>query len=271
MKRWRVLVIGENINSSIKEVEAAILQRNGSYIKDLARRQKDAGADYLEVNSGLRLYPQEEAEDLEWLVPLIQEETGLPICIDSAHALVHQAALRHHQGRAILNSINGDMESWKEILPLAKEHGCGIIALLSDRQGIPGAAAGRVKIAEKIIQGISHYGLSPEILYLDLLVMPISVNTGNGLVVLETLKELKRSFPQVKTVAALSNISYGLPRRRLLNQAFVIMALEAGLDAAIINPLDQRLMALMKAAQALLNRDAFCMNYIQAFRQGRLG
>ncbi len=271
MKRWRVLIIGENINSSIKEVEAAILQRNAAYIKDLARRQKDAGAHYLEVNSGLRLYPQEEAEDLEWLVPLIQEETGLPVCIDSAHALVHRAALRQHRGRAILNSINGDPEPWEEVLNLAKEHGCGVIALLSDRQGIPANAAGRLKIAEKIVQGISRYGLAPEILYLDPLVVPVSVNTGNGPLVLETLRELKRYFPEVKTVSALSNVSFGLPRRRLLNQAFIVMALEAGLDAAIINPLDQRLMALVTAAQALLNRDAFCMNYIQAFRQGRLG
>ena len=265
-----MIVIGENINASIKEVEAAILRRDESFVRELAKRQKSGGADYLEVNSGLRVYPEEEAEDIEWLVPLVQTETGLPLCIDSAYALVHKAALKHHQGRAILNSVNGDPRSWEEILPLVKEYGCGVVALLSDRQGIPSEASGRLKIAENILEALSRYGVSPESLYFDPVVMPISVDTKNAVVFLETLGELKRAFPEVNTVSALSNVSFGLPRRGVINRAFFVLSMEAGLDAAIVNPLDQKLMALKMAGSALLNRDSYCFHYLAAYREGKL-
>ncbi|MGA2318340.1 MAG: dihydropteroate synthase [Thermodesulfobacteriota bacterium] len=265
-----MLVVGEKINSSIKEVEEAILQRNESFIQDLAKRQMLAGADYLEVNSGLRVYPEEEAEDMEWLVPLVQGVTGLPLCIDSAYPLVLKTALRHHQGIAIINSISGDPDRWEVILPLAKQYGCFIVALPSDRSGIPSNAAGRVKIAERISQGVLSYGIPLQSLYIDPLVMPLSADTRTGTLFITTLKEMKQALPEAKTISGLSNISYGLPRRSLINQAFLILSLGAGLEAAILNPLDQRLMALLKATEALLNRDPFCQKYIGAYREGRL-
>ncbi len=265
-----MIVIGENINASIKEVGNAIVERNEPFIRDLARRQKEGGADYLEVNSGLRIYPEEEAEDLEWLVPIVQEETGLPVCIDSAYPLVHRAVLKRHQGQAILNSINGEPGPWEEILPLAREHGCAVVGLLSDRKGIPSQAAGRVKIAEKIMAGLSSFGIPLDRLLIDPVVMPISFDTTNALVFLDTLTELKRRFPEVKTVSALSNVSYGLPRRRVINRAFLILALGAGLDGAIINPLDQKMMALKAATEALVNQDPFCQRYLAAYRAGKL-
>ncbi len=265
-----MLVVGEKINSSIKEVEEAILQRNESFIQDLAKRQRLAGADYLEVNSGLRVHPEEEGEDMEWLVPLVQGTTGLPLCIDSAYPLVLRAALKSHQGKAIINSINGDPDRWEEILLLVKQYGCFIIALPSDRSGIPSDAAGRVKIAERIGQGVLSYGIPLQDLYIDPLVMPLSADTRSGTLFITALMEIKKSLPDAKTISGLSNISYGLPRRSLINQAFLVLSVGAGLDAAILNPLDQRLMALMKATQALLNRDPFCQKYIEAYRGGLL-
>ena len=266
-----MLVIGEKINSSIKSVEGAILQRNESFIQDLAKRQKVAGADYLEVNSGLRIYPEEEAGDMEWLVPLIQKETGLPLCIDSPHSLALKAALKYHQGVAVINSINGDTERWEEVLPVAKQHGCRIIALLSDRKGISSEVSGRIKIAERIIQGASKDGIPLENLYFDPLVMPLSSNTKSGLLFIETLKEMKRLFPEAKTISGLSNISYGLPKRSVMNQSFLVLSLGAGLDAAICDPLDSSLMALIKSTEAFLNKDPFCQKYIEAYREGKLG
>ncbi|MEW6349393.1 MAG: dihydropteroate synthase [Thermodesulfobacteriota bacterium] len=265
-----MIIIGENINTSIKLVETAVLNRDESFIRNLAKRQKAQGSDYLEVNSGLRIYPKEEAEDIEWLVPLVQAETGLPLCIDSAYPAVHRAALKHHQGRAILNSINGDSSRWEEILGVAKEYDCGIIGMLSDLKGIPAEPAGRVKIAERILDGVSSFGIPTERLFFDPVVMPVSVDTRNALVLVETLRQLKRSFPQVKTVAALSNMSYGLPRRSLINRTVLVLAVEAGLDAAIVNPLDKRTMAAKQAAETLLNGDQFCLNYIKAHREDRL-
>lgn len=265
-----MIVIAENINSSIKRVEEAIVARDEPFIRDMARRLMDAGADYVEVNSGLRVYPEEEVEDLEWLAKIVQAETALPLCIDSAHAAAHEAILKFHQGRAILNSINGDQAPWPQILPLVQKHGCMVIGLLSDRKGIPRDPAGRLKIAERILEGVEAYGIPLDSVFLDPAVMPISVDTGNGKVVLETLRELKRCFPSVKAVAALSNISFGLPRRVVLNRAFVVLAREAGLDAAIVNPCDKHLMALEQASRALLNEDPFCQDYLRAFRAGKL-
>ena len=266
-----MLVVGEKINTSVKDVKEAVLKRNNSFIEESAKNQKLAGADYLEVNSGLRVYPEEEAEDMEWLVPLVQKAAGLPLCIDTAHGLVLEKALKFHQGKAIINSINGDTERWGEILPLAKRYGCDVVALPSDRKGIPSSAEGRIKAAERIMEGISREGLAPENIYFDPLVLPLSSDTKNGLLFLDTLKEIKRSFPGAKTISGLSNISFGLPKRSLINRSFLVLSLGAGLDAAILNPLDKNLMALVRSTESVLNKDPFCVKYIEAFRSGKLG
>ncbi|NWG04078.1 MAG: dihydropteroate synthase [Syntrophaceae bacterium] len=266
-----MLIIGEKINTSIKDVKEAVLVRNESLIENLAQNQKLGGADYLEVNSGLRVSPEEEAADLEWMVPLIQRATGLPLCIDTAHGLVLERALRLHHGKAIINSISGDIDRWKEILPVAKQFGCDLIALPSDRKGIPSTVTERIKVAERIIEGVAKEGIVASRLYFDPLVLPISSNTQNGLLFINTLKEIKRLFPEVRTVSGLSNISFGLPKRTLINQSFLVLSLEAGLDAAILNPMDKNLMALVHSTEAFLNKDPFCLRYIEAFRNGKLG
>lgn len=266
-----MLIVGEKINASIKDAKDAIFQRNGSYIEALANSQKLGGADYLEVNSGLRVYPEEEADDMEWLVPIVQEATGLPLCIDSAHGLVLERALKLHRGKAIVNSINGDSEKWGGILPLVKQYECDLIALPSDRKGIPSNVEGRIKIAERIIDGLSKEGISENRIYFDPLVLPISSNTKNGILFIDTLKEIKRHFPEAKTISGLSNISFGLPKRSLINQSFLVLSLGAGLDAAILNPMDMKLMALVKSTEVFLNKDTYCMKYIEAFRSGKLG
>ncbi len=264
-------IIGEKINTSIKNVKEAVLHRDAPFIQDLAVNQKLAGADYLEVNSGLRLYPEEEAGDLEWLTSLVQESTGLPLCIDTAHGFVLEKVLSVHQGKAMINSINGDSERWGEIPALAKQYDSDLVALPSDRKGIPSEVPERIKIAERIVKGVEKEGIPLDHLYFDPLVLPLSSGTKNGLLFIETLKEIKRLFPEAKTVSGLSNISFGLPNRTWINQSFLVLSLGARLDAAILNPLDKNLMALLRSTEALLNRDPFCVKYIEAFRSGKLG
>lgn len=266
-----MLIIGEKINTSIKDVNTAVLERNGSFMEDLARNQKLGGADFLEVNSGLRIQPAEEAADMEWLVPLIQNATGLPLCIDTAHAMVLERALQLHRGKALVNSINGETERWRDILPLVKQYGCDLIALPSDRKGIPSTVEGRIKIAQRIVDGITKEGIPSDRLYFDPLVLPLSSNTANAILFIDTLREIKRCFPATRTISGLSNISFGLPKRSWINQAFLILCLGAGMDAAIMNPLDRKLTALVRSTEALLDKDMFCMKYIEAFRKGALG
>ena len=266
-----MLIVGEKINTSIKDVNDAVLQRNEDFIAELARRQQRGGADYLEVNSGLRIHPEEEAADLEWLIPLVQKASGLPVCIDTAHGPVLERALRVHQGKAIVNSINGDMEKWGGILPLVQRYDCDLVALPSDRKGIPPRVAGRIEIAGRIVEGLTAEGIRRDRIYFDPLVLPLSADTRNGHLFIDTLREIKRCFPGTRTISGLSNISFGLPRRSWINQSFLVLSLGAGLDAAIMNPLDRKLAAMVKSTEAFLNKDPFCVRYIQAYRSGLLG
>ncbi len=264
-------IIGEKINTTRKGVEAAVRQREAVFIQDLARRQAEAGAAYLDVNSGLPLDPKEEAADFEWLVPLIQETVEVPVCLDSAHPQVIEAGLRLHKGRAMINSVNGDPAVMESILPLAGRYHCKVIALTTSREKkIPANSAERLGIAEVIARRAQEFGVPLEDIYFDPLVLSLSTEQKNALVFLETLRAIKRELPGAKTVSGLSNISFGLPKRKVLNQAFLVMAVGAGMDAAIADPTDKALMAMVTASEALANKDPYCARYLRAFREGRL-
>lgn len=264
-------IIGEKINTTRKAVETAVRQRDAAFIQDLARRQAEAGAAYLDINSGLPLDPKEEANDFEWLVPLIQEAVELPLCIDSAHPVVIEAGLRLHKGRAMINSVNGDPTVLESILPLAGRYHSKVIALTTSREKkIPANSAERLEIAEAIARRAAEYGVPLEDIYFDPLVLSLSTDQKNALVFLETLRAIKQELPGAKTVSGLSNISFGLPKRKLLNQAFLVLAGSSGMDAAIADPTDKALMAMVTASEALANKDAYCVRYLKAFREGRL-
>jgi len=264
-------IIGEKINTTRKEVEAAVRQRRSAFIQDLARRQAEAGAAYLDVNSGLPLDPKEEMGDFEWLVPLIQETVDLPLCLDSAYAQVIEAGLRLHKGRAMINSVNGDPAVLESILPLANRYHCKVIALTNSREKkIPAGSIERVEIAEGIARRAEEFKVPLEDIYFDPMVLSLSTEQKNALVFLETLRAIKRDLPGAKTVSGLSNISYGLPKRKVLNQAFLVMAVGAGMDATIADPTDKAIMAMVTASEALANKDPYCARYIRAFREGRL-
>ena len=145
-----------------------------------------------------------------------------------------------------------------------------MVALTMDERGIPQDAKERFKIADGLIRKLTNEGIPIEDIYIDPLTLPVSANIQNANIVLETLKRLKDSHPKVKTIIGLSNISYGLPERRLINQDFVVLAMACGLDAAILDSTDQKIMALIKATNLLLGKDEFCGQYLKAFREGKL-
>jgi len=264
-------IIGEKINTTRKGVEPAVRQRDAALIQDLARRQAQAGAAYLDVNSGLPLEPKDEAADFAWLVPTIQEAADLPLCLDSAHAQVIEAGLRVHKGRAMINSVNGDQAVLESILPLAAQYQCKVIALTASREKkIPTNSAERLEIASAIARRAQEFGVPLQDIYYDPLVLSLATDQKNALVFLETLRAIKKDLPGAKTVSGLSNISFGLPKRKVLNQAFLVLAVGAGMDAAIADPTDKALMAMVTAAEALANKDLYCARYLRAFREGRL-
>lgn len=253
------ILIGERINPTGKKLfKEALREKNFDYILKEGIGQEDAGADVLDVNVGL---PEiDEKEILTHTVKLLQGVTDLPLQIDTSDADAMEAALRVYNGKALINSVNGKEESMCEIFPLAKKYGGTIIALTLDESGIPETKEGRIKIAEKIINRAKEYGIDKKDLVFDPLAMTISSDSKSALVTLETLKELEKMG--VKTSLGVSNVSFGLPRRSIINSTFFALSLECGLSAAIMNPYSPEMMDVYYGFCALHDLDERCESYI---------
>jgi len=266
-----MLIIGEKINSSRKDIKNMVEGKNKEFIQELAQKQVEGGAQMLDLNIGT--IRKSEPEDMKWLVKTVQEAVDIPLCIDSPNHEAIKAGLEVYdwdKGKALINSVTAEREKLELIFPLVKKYKCSVVALIMDERGIPQDSKERFKIAEGLIRKLTNEGISIEDIYIDPLTLPVSANIQNSNIVLETLKRIKDSHPKVKTIIGLSNISYGLPERRLINQDFVVLAMACGLDAVILDSTDQKIMALIKATNLLLGKDEFCGQYLKAFREGKL-
>jgi cobalamin-dependent methionine synthase I len=262
-----MIVVGELINSTRKKIREAMEGRDSQYLADLAKKQDEAGSDFIDVNAGA--FVDDEIEMLEWAIKEIQKVTQKPLAIDSPRGKAIEAGLKlHKNGKPMINSITKESERWKEIFPLAVKSESYILGLCIDNNGIPDSADDRARIAESIINDLIKAGKPLDDIAIDPLTTPLSVNTGYGIVVTDTVRIIKERFPEVKLITGLSNISYGLPARRQVNRAFVVICMAHGLDGALIDPLDRTMMSTIRATEALLNRDPFCANYLKAFRRG---
>ena len=264
-----LIIIGERINTSRKLIAPAVISRDTVAIGAEARQQLEAGANYIDVNCGTLV--DAEPESLEWLVTTVQQAIPGTLCsIDSPNPLALERALKVHQGKPIINSINGERERLNGVLPLVRDFKTGIIALTMDDNGMPETAAERLQIASQLVTALTKVGVALEDIYVDPMVRPISTGDQYGLIVFEALRDINREFPGIHTVCGLSNISFGLPARKLINHAFLVMAIQAGLDAAILDPLDRRLVSLLYAAELLNGKDEYATNFISAFRENKL-
>ena len=263
-----MLIIGEKLNGTLKKTAAAILGRDAAFVQDLARRQVAAGANYLDVNAGTGT--GNEVEDLVWLVDTVQQAVDVPLCLDSASPIALKAGMECVKQTPMVNSISGEDDRLDGILPLVAQQGSPVIALLLDGAAVPPDVAGRIAIGRKILERTRQAGVPDEKVYIDPLALAISTNTEGAKVALESMRQLRSEAPGVKFSIGLSNISFGLPARTLVNQAFLAQMLAAGLDAAIINPLEQGVMNMLYATELILGRDRFCKSYLSAFRAGRL-
>jgi cobalamin-dependent methionine synthase I len=267
-----MLVIGERINASNRLVAEAIVTRNEDYITKLAMAQTDAGADFIDVNVGTAdQSQQEQIAAMEWAVEVVQAATGKPLSIDSDFPGVIKAAIEKYSGEELMiNSVNAEAEKLEAIGRLVAGCPVWLVALAMGAEGIPSSVDERLAACEAIISHIIRFDIKEEQVYFDPLVLPVSVDSGQALITLKTIERIKAQYPQAKTVIGLSNISYGLPSRKLVNRTFLVMAAHAGLDAAILDPLDARTMSLIKAADVLTDKDPQCRRYIRAHRKGTL-
>jgi 5-methyltetrahydrofolate corrinoid/iron sulfur protein methyltransferase len=261
-----MIIIGELINASRKAIKAAIEARDAEAIQKVARDQAGAGADYIDVNAGI--FVGEEPEYLKWLVETVQQATDQPCAIDSPDPAAIEAALSVHKGTAMINSISLEKDRWDKLIPIVAGTDMKIIALCMSDAGMPQTVADRLKIADQLVNRLLKNNVDLENIFVDPLVQPISVDNTLGMAFIDAIEKILAAFPGIRTACGLSNISYGLPGRKALNQTFMTMAIAKGLDGAIVNPLDSRMMASIIAAEVLAGRDNFCMNFLKAYRAG---
>lgn len=266
-----MIVIGEKINATRTAVRDIVEQRQADRLLDLARLQAMAGAAYIDVNIGTgKGTRQDEIDAMQWAVTTLLPTIEQPLCIDSADPEVLEAGLEAMAGRpAMINSTKADAKSLTTVMPLAARFKTPVVALAMDDKGIPETVEGRLKACRRIEEGCREYGLPMESVYFDPLVLPVSTDNRQGAVTLDTLAAIKKTFPGARTVMGLSNISFGLPGRALLNAAFLHMAIYAGLDAAIMDPLKEDMMQAARTGVALMGKDRHFRKYARAFRNKR--
>ena len=263
-----MLVVAERINSSRKSIYQAIEEKNEAFIQQEAIDQTKAGAHYIDVNAGLFL--SREADSLAWLIDTVQAVTTLPLCIDSANPQVIRQVLPLVEATPLINSITLEKKRYHAILPLLLERPTRVIALCQGDGSAAHSDTEKVDMAEELIARLSAAGVSRETIHIDPLVFPLATDSGSATATLAAMKTIKDRFPDVHLICGLTNVSFGLPHRKLINRSFLTIAMAMGLDSAIIDPTDTRLMAALKAGMLINNKDPFSQKYLEAFRNGLL-
>ena len=267
-----MIIIGEKINGSIPAVAEAIAKRDSEFIKNRARMQAEAGATFIDCCASV---PEaEEVETLKWMIDCIQEVTDLPISVDSPSADVLVQAYRFCKRPGLFNSVSGEGDKIDKIFPeMAKPENKGwqVIALLSDDTGIPKCAADRLRVFDKIMAKAKAYGISPDRIHIDPLVEMLCTSENGIETNTEVISTVRAKYPTIHITAAVSNISFNLPVRKMINLGFTVLAMNAGLDSAILDPTNRDMMGLIYATEALLGLDDYCMEYISAYREGLFG
>jgi len=232
-----VIIVGELINASRKSIGEAIKAQDKDYIQKVARDEFEAGANYIDVNAGI--FVGKEPEYLKWLVKTVQEVVDCPCCIDSPDPKAIQEALSVHKGVAMINSISLEKSRYDALIPVVAGTDLKVVALCMSDEGMPETMDDRLRIADKLINGLVQNNVPLDHIYVDPLVQPISTNSTFAVEFINSVEAIMTRFKGVHTMCGLSNISYGLPERKFMNHAFAIMAIGKGLDGLIINPLDK--------------------------------
>jgi 5-methyltetrahydrofolate--homocysteine methyltransferase len=259
-----MLIVGELINASRKAIAAAIEAQDQETIGKVALEQAEHGAHFIDVNAGV--FVGRETDYLRWLVATVQSAVDSPCCIDSPDPEAIEVALSVHKGTAMINSISLEKERYDRIIPILAGTDLKVVALCMSDRGMPETAEDRLAIADELINRLVKNNIPPGNIYVDPLVQPVATHNTFGVECLNAIEMIMARFEGVHTICGLSNVSFGLPQRKYLNQTFVVMAVTKGLDAAIINPLDVRMMANICAAETLLGKDPYCAAYLKAYR-----
>jgi 5-methyltetrahydrofolate--homocysteine methyltransferase len=259
------VIIGERINPTGRKLMLKALQEGDfDVVRSDAKKQIEAGAKVLDVNAGVP--GADEPVLLKQVMATVMEVTDVPLCIDTADPEALEAALKNYEGKALVNSANGEERSLEAVLPLVKEYGAAVIGLCMDDSGIPATPDARLKVAAKIIERAGKLGIPTQDIVIDPLALTMGSDHTAGLVAMQTAEKVVAEFGVNITMGA-SNISFGLPDRKFVNATFIAMAIHAGLTCPITNPLVPEVSIAIKAADLAMGRDEYGMAWIQAYRQ----
>jgi 5-methyltetrahydrofolate--homocysteine methyltransferase len=259
-----VVMIGERINpTGRKKLSAALKEGNFDVVRDDAAAQIMAGAGILDVNAGVP--GEDDVILMRQMIRAIRETTDIPLCIDSPNPATLEAGLDLYDGKALINSVNGEERSLEKILPLAKEYNAAVIGLCMDDDGIPETAEKRLEVAGKIIERAESLGIPRSDVIIDPLVLAVGADTKAGLVTLKATRMIAEEYG-VNIAMGASNVSHGLPDRGMINSTFLAMAIACGLSCPITNPLESSVRGTVLAANLLIGQDEYAANWINYFR-----
>ena len=264
-----MIIIGEKINGAIASVAKAIAEKDADAIRELARTQAEAGADFIDVCASVDT--EIELETMAWLIDRVQEATDTPIAVDSPDAAICVQAMERCKKPGLINSVSMEGDKVDLVFPVIADTQWQCAALLCDDTGIPKTGEKRLEVFAAIMDKARAYDISPSRLHIDPLVEMLCTAEDGINTILQVIREIKNQYPSIHVTGGASNISFNLPARKFVNQAFLVLAMGAGMDSAIINPLHKHMMGLVYATEALKGNDEYCMEYINGYREGLFG
>jgi 5-methyltetrahydrofolate corrinoid/iron sulfur protein methyltransferase len=258
-----LILVGERINGQFPAVAKAIDARDSAAIQELAVAQVRAGAHLLDVNTGPGR--EDAAAAMTWLIRTIQDVVDVRLALDSPSLKVQQAGLAECKHEALINSTTAEVKRMEKFFPLAKDHNAEIVCLAISEKGIPNTLEGKTEVAMTLLASAMDSGISPEKVFLDPIVLPVSAAQAQGPMLCDAITSFRSlNVPPPKTIVGLSNISSGAEEKSLLNRTYLAMLLGRGLDAAIVDPLDDELMKTLKATEVLLNQKLYAHSFLRA-------
>lgn len=261
-----MIIIGEKINGAIPSTAKAIVAKDVDYIRNLAIKQAEAGANYIDVCASVD--DDIELETMKWLIDIVQEETEIPIAVDSPNVYTCIEAMNYCNKPGLFNSVS--LEGDKVDVAFAALAGTKweCVALLNSDRGIPKTAKDRLDVFTDLMLKVKEYNIDPSRMHVDPLIEMLCTSEDGINMVVEVIRGIKTQYPTIHVTGAVSNISFNLPARRIANQAFTVLAMNAGMDSFILDPLNKDMMGMLYATVAMLGEDEYCMEYISAFREG---
>jgi cobalamin-dependent methionine synthase I len=264
-----MIIIGEKINGAISSVAEAIANKDADFIKNLAIIQAEAGAHFIDVCASVDV--DIELKTMKWLIDLVQEVVEIPIAIDSPDVSICARSIEFCNKPGLINSVSMEGDKVDVVFPVIADTTWECAALLCDDTGIPKTIEKRLEVFETLMKKVKGYDIAPSRMHIDPLVEMLCTSEDGINGILEVMREIKKQYPSIHITGGASNISFNLPARKFVNQAFIVLAMGAGMDSAIINPLHKHMMGLIYATEALKGNDEFCIEYINGYREGLYG